>query len=145
MGGWGGSDEGDTHTRIDWSCRSLGSASEPPSLPFFPQLATDAGTMSRVRNFCFVPLNSGVEIVTPFSGSVPEPAEQGSVHWPGVGDGGLRTPEYSSRLLNPEIATLMGNSVSVTFVFSRPFLQSLLFLPRVPHLSCLSFGRGVQG
>lgn len=39
---------------------------------FFPQLTTDVGAVSRVGNW-FFSFNSGVEIVTPFSGSVPEP------------------------------------------------------------------------
>lgn len=66
------------HTRIDWSCRAL--PLWAPQSPFFLQLATD----EQSQKLCFVSLNSGVEIVTPFSGSVPEPEEEGSVHWPGV-------------------------------------------------------------
>lgn len=86
------------HTRIDWSCRALGSVSMGPPVSLLPS----AGHCEQSQKLCFVSLNSGVEIVTLFSGSVPEPEEEGSVHWPGVGDGGTEDPEWSSGILNPE-------------------------------------------
>lgn len=90
--GVGGLDEGEMHTRIDWSCRALGSAflGSPSQSPFFPQRATDAGTASRVRNFVMFLLIVRWKLSLP-SVALHEPEEEGSVHWPEVGDGGLRT------------------------------------------------------
>lgn len=65
--GVGGLDEGEMHTRIDWSCRALGSAflGSPSQSPFFPQRATDAGTVSRVRNFVMFLLIVGWKLSLP--------------------------------------------------------------------------------
>lgn len=74
------------HTRIDWSCRALGSVSMGSPVSLLPS----AGHCEQSQKLCFVSLNSGVEIVTLFSGSVPEP-EEGQCTGQGWEMVGLRT------------------------------------------------------